>query len=232
MPPTRDQLRLMREYAEAGNAEAQVKLGMCCYAGEGIPQNYREAARLFRLAADQGFADAQSLLALCYMEGTGVLEDMGEGLRLLTLAAEQGHTGCWLILARMNRAAGMPSAAVPREAARLIAQGAQWAEDPSTREAIIAQLSNSADDRNIARTCCIGCGKTEQLQVCAKCLTAKFCSRECQVRMWHAHKPVCRAWAEQKAAAATEAGGASSSALTGPGEEGGDEAEAAAEEQA
>ena len=67
---------------------------------------------------------------------------------------------------------------------------------------MISLIGDSADDRNVARTCCIGCGKTEQLQVCAKCRTAKFCSRECQRRMWPAHKQACNAWAEQKATAA------------------------------
>jgi hypothetical protein len=38
--------------------------------------------------------------------------------------------------------------------------------------------------------------------------------------MWPAHKPACKAWREQKAAAAAEAGGASSSARAEPGEDG------------
>jgi TPR repeat protein len=218
MPPTRDQLRLLREGVEAGDAEAQLMLGLCCYKGDGVPQNYREAARLFRLAADQGYVDAQGWLARCYMQGIGVLQDKGEAVRLLALAAEQGRAHAQLLLAGINRDAGGPAVAVPREAARVVAHKAQLAKDPKTRAAALSMLGDSADDRNVARTCCIGCGKTEQLQVCAKCLTAKFCSRECQRRMWSAHKQACRAWAEQKAAAAAEAGVASSSAQAESGE--------------
>jgi hypothetical protein len=88
----------------------------------------------------------------------------------------------------------------------------QLAEDPEHRAAARVLIAKFADDRNVARTCCIGCGQTEQLQVCAQCTTAKFCSRECQQRMWPAHKPACKEWREQKAAAASGAGGASSSA--------------------
>jgi TPR repeat protein len=210
MPPSRDQLRRMRAGAEAGDAGAQWMLGLCCYEGDGVPQNYREAARLFRLAADQGDAEARHMLALCYIHGHGVQEDVGEAFRLLALAAEQGDAQSQLMLAQLNRAAGGPVAAVPREAARYIAQRAQ-SEDPEAHAAALDMLGLFADDRAFARTCCIGCGKTEQLQVCAKCLTAKFCSRECQQRMWPMHKQACKAWAEQKAAAAAEAGGTSSS---------------------
>jgi TPR repeat protein len=210
MPLSRDELRLVREGAEAGDAVMQYELGRCCYTGDGVPQNYREAARLFRLAADQGDADAHYMLAVCHIQGHGVSMDMGEGERLMALGAEQGHGPSQLAVATMNRAAGGPAATVPRGAARSLAQTAR-SEDPETRAVGLGMLGEFADDRAFARTCCIGCGKTDQLQVCAKCLTAKFCSRECQVRMWPMHKQACKAWAEQKAAAAAEAGGASSS---------------------
>jgi hypothetical protein len=213
LSPSRNELRLLREGADAGDAVAQRELGMCCYEGDGVPQNYHEAVRLFRLAADQGDANAQGMLAACYMAGHGVLKDGGEALRLVTLSAEQGYAPSQLLLANADRAAGDPAVSVPREAARVLAQTVQRTNDPTTREVMLAELGDSAGDRNIARTCCIGCGKTEQLQVCAKCLTAMFCSRECQRRMWPKHKQACKAWAEQKAAAAVETGGASSSAL-------------------
>jgi TPR repeat protein len=230
MPLSRDQLRRLRRGAEAGDAVVQRMLGRCFYDGEGVPQNYHEAARLFRLAADQGDADAQCWLAACYIAGHGVPVDKGEGLRLMDLAAAQGHVPSQLVLARTNRAAGGPAVAVPREAARVLAQTAQRTNDPSIRKTVLAELADSAGDRNIARTCCIGCGKTGHLQVCAKCLTAKFCSRECQQRMWPMHKQACKAWAEQKAATAAETGGASLSALAGPEDEEDEEAEEAAAE--
>jgi hypothetical protein len=119
---------------------------------------------------------------------------------------------------------------VPRDAARYLAQTVQRSQGPKDRAAAIASLGVFADDRAFARTCCIGCGKTEQLQVCAKCRTAKFCSRECQQRMWPKHKQACKAWAVQKGAAAAEAGGASSSAQAADSGEAETEEAAAAEE--
>jgi TPR repeat protein len=115
MPRSRDELRLLREGAGKGDAVAQLTLGLCCYNGDGVPQNYGEAARLFRLAADQGDADGQGLLATCYIQGDGVLKDLGEAARLHSLAADQGNAPSQLALAQLNRAAGGPAVALPRK---------------------------------------------------------------------------------------------------------------------
>jgi TPR repeat protein len=235
MPPsTKDvELRLLRDCAEAGDAWAQLELGRCCYEGDGVPQTYSEAVRYFRLAADQGDAEAQGSLAACYRLGRGVAKNEREAYRLLTLSAEQGYAPSQLLLDNAIRAAEGLDVSVPREDAWVLAQRAQLARDTATRTAILGLLGEHADDRNVARTCCIGCGKTEQLQVCAKCLTAKFCSRECQRRVWPTHMQACRAWAEQKAAAAAEVGEvASSSAQAESGEAGDAEADEAAKEGA
>ena len=50
-----------RPLAEQGDAKAQYNLGVMYVAGQGVTQDYGEAARLLRLAAEQGFAQAQSM---------------------------------------------------------------------------------------------------------------------------------------------------------------------------
>ncbi|KAJ1629277.1 hypothetical protein T492DRAFT_873665 [Pavlovales sp. CCMP2436] len=70
--------------------------------------------------------------------------------------------------------------------------------------ALLLREGRFAGERELVPTCCIGCGKMEQLQTCSKCLTAKFCGAECVRRMWPVHKPGCKAWREEKAAAAAE----------------------------
>ena len=45
------------------------------YYGNGVPQDYAEAAKWFRLAAEQGYTDAQFFLGLVYQDGKGVLQD-------------------------------------------------------------------------------------------------------------------------------------------------------------
>ena len=62
-------------FAEAGYADAQYNLGLMYKNGNGVPQDYAEAARWYRLAANQGHALAQSKLGMMYTIGQGVLQD-------------------------------------------------------------------------------------------------------------------------------------------------------------
>ena len=49
----------VRAKAEAGDAEAQVKLGDMYYFGRGVPKDYTQAVSWYRKAAQQGYAKAQ-----------------------------------------------------------------------------------------------------------------------------------------------------------------------------
>jgi len=77
--------------AEAGDADAQNKLGNMYYTGEGVPKDDAEAVKWARLAADQGLADAQFGLGLMYENGKGVPEDDKEAVKWFRLAADQGN---------------------------------------------------------------------------------------------------------------------------------------------
>ena len=44
--------------------------------GQGVPQDFAEAAKWYRLSADQGYALAQSNLGLMYAKGQGVPQDL------------------------------------------------------------------------------------------------------------------------------------------------------------
>jgi TPR repeat protein len=80
-----------RARAEAGDAEAQVNLGLMYANGEGVPQDAPKAVRWFRLAADQGDESAQYNLGFMYANGRGVPQDHVEAARLYRLAAEEGY---------------------------------------------------------------------------------------------------------------------------------------------
>ena len=80
-----------QKLAEQGNAAAQFNLGSAHYNGQGVTQDYAEAALWYRRAADQGDAKAQFILGLMYDNGQGVAQDYNEAIRLYRNAAENGN---------------------------------------------------------------------------------------------------------------------------------------------
>ena len=64
-----------RQAADQGDAEAQYSLGLMYATGEGVPEDFTQAAAWWRKAADQGHADAQFGLGGMYATGQGVTQD-------------------------------------------------------------------------------------------------------------------------------------------------------------
>ena len=87
-PATR--LIACRTAAEAGHADAQYSLGYIYSTGEGVPQDYAEAAVWYRRAAEAGHVDAQVNLGYMYDMGEGVPQDYAEAAVWYRQAAEQG----------------------------------------------------------------------------------------------------------------------------------------------
>ncbi len=76
--------------AEQGDTKAQYNLAIIYAKGQGVPQDYTEAAKWVRLAAEQGDANAQYNLGVMYAEGQGVIQDYTEAAKWYRLAAERG----------------------------------------------------------------------------------------------------------------------------------------------
>jgi TPR repeat protein len=89
--------------AKKGIIGAQNVLGTMYENGQGVPQNYKEAARWYRLAADQGDGPAQSNLGTLYFTGRGVPQDFREAMRWFRLAADQGRALAQWSLGTMYR---------------------------------------------------------------------------------------------------------------------------------
>ena len=83
-------IELVHPLAEQGYAEAQSMLGYAHYHGEGVPQDYAEAALWYRRAAGQGRAVAQSNLGGMYYRGKGVPQDYVLAYAWLNLAEMSG----------------------------------------------------------------------------------------------------------------------------------------------
>ena len=60
--------------ADAGMMSPQYNLGVMYANGQGVPQDYTEAAKWFTLVAEQGDAKAQFNLGNMYYEGRCVLQ--------------------------------------------------------------------------------------------------------------------------------------------------------------
>lgn len=79
-----------RTAAEQGDAEAQNNLGIMYTLGDGVEQDFGQAAECFRRAAEQGYAEAQNNLGVSYRDGKGVEKDYHQAVNWFRKAAEQG----------------------------------------------------------------------------------------------------------------------------------------------
>ncbi|MBF0283105.1 MAG: sel1 repeat family protein [Magnetococcales bacterium] len=82
----------IRQAAEKGSADAQFVLGAMHFKGDGVPQDYAEAAKWFLLAGEQGDSGAQNNLGLMYSIGKGVPFDRVEALNWYLKAADLGSS--------------------------------------------------------------------------------------------------------------------------------------------
>ena len=69
-----------------------ISLGLCYDSGEGVAQDYAQAAYWYRKAAELGDATAMFNLAVCYADGEGVPQDLAEAARWYRKAAELGNS--------------------------------------------------------------------------------------------------------------------------------------------
>ena len=96
----------LRAAAEAGDSNAQYHLGYSYEHGEGVLQDYDEAAKWYRKAAEAGDVDAQYSLATIY----DIRKDIPHNAaRWYRLAAGQGHAYAQYRLGTMyDRGEGVP----------------------------------------------------------------------------------------------------------------------------
>jgi clan AA aspartic protease (TIGR02281 family) len=84
-------LRLFQQSAtDKGSAIAQFNIATMYANGQGVAQNYAEAAKWYGLSANQGWADAQYGLGLLYANGQGVRQNFVLAYKWFSLSAAQG----------------------------------------------------------------------------------------------------------------------------------------------
>src|SRR5262245_7261479 len=117
----------LRVKAEAGDPKAQAQLGDAYAKGEGVTNNYSEAAKWYRLAAEKGSAEAELGLGQLYEAGQGVSKDLAQAIKLYRQAAEHGLPGAQYTLGFMYEAGrGLPASQT--EAAKWFLRAAEQGE--------------------------------------------------------------------------------------------------------
>ena len=106
-------LRLYRQAADQGSANAQYNLGVMCDRAEGMPKDLEQAARWYRKAADQGDPEAQFNLGVMYERGDGVSKNYEQAVIWYRKAADQGLAYAQANLAGMyGKGHGVPKSYV------------------------------------------------------------------------------------------------------------------------
>lgn len=81
---------IWRPLAEKGDPNAQLKMGVRYYDGNGVRKDYVEALKWYKLSADQGNAKAQVNLGSMYHTGIGVPQNNVDAYKWVSLSALSG----------------------------------------------------------------------------------------------------------------------------------------------
>src|SRR5438105_1740916 len=81
----------LEKLAEAGDPEAQTKLGLAYHDGDGVTADDWKAADWLRRAADQGDGVAQNSLGILYQSGHGVPKDLAQAFAWFRKSASQRY---------------------------------------------------------------------------------------------------------------------------------------------
>ena len=85
------QVETLIERAEQGDPASQYRMGLRYTNGQGVEQDYAQAAAWFGRAAKSGHTEAQYLAGISYYTGRGVGVDQARAVTLFEKAARQGH---------------------------------------------------------------------------------------------------------------------------------------------
>ncbi len=89
------QINEYRKACDGGDAKVCYTFGVIFYVGQGVKQDYKEAAKLFRKACDNGNAKGCYDLGCMQDDGQGVKKNHEEAARLFGKACDGGHAeGC------------------------------------------------------------------------------------------------------------------------------------------
>ena len=98
----KQEILLTDKLAKEGNVDAQYKLGLRFYYGDGLPQSYKNALYWLRKASKAGHVKATTLMGVCYGEGNGVDKSFDKALDYYKSAAKENEPNALYNLAIYN----------------------------------------------------------------------------------------------------------------------------------
>ena len=123
----------LKQVAYAGDARAQVRLGLIYLTGDGVAKDDPEAMKWLRMAADQDNPVGERYLAEMYFKGRGVPADNMEAAKWLRMAADQGDAQSQHNLAVLyTQGLGVP---------RNLREAANWMRKAADQNLADAQLA-------------------------------------------------------------------------------------------
>ncbi|MDE2113151.1 MAG: sel1 repeat family protein [Alphaproteobacteria bacterium] len=84
--------RLLRNPAESGVVDAQLKLAWMYVNARGVPRDFEQALRWYRAAADRGNPDGENWVGVFYQRGWGTPKDDVQAAKWYRKAAEAGNS--------------------------------------------------------------------------------------------------------------------------------------------
>lgn len=103
LPAPQTPEQLPHAQAAAGDAEAQLRLGLRYAEGDGVIQNDKEAAKWLALAAKQGLTEAQYHYGLMLLKGRGVVQDYRAAFNWIEKPALRGYARAQYSLGELYR---------------------------------------------------------------------------------------------------------------------------------
>ena len=81
----------LKEKADNGDANAQLKVGEMYESGTDVQQSYANAFKYYMLASEQGINEAYNYIGLLYQDGLGVEKNFNEAAKYFKKAADNGY---------------------------------------------------------------------------------------------------------------------------------------------
>ena len=100
---TKEEFEQLKQWAEAGEAEAMFNLGVCYAKGLGVVQNDEQAVHWYQKAANLGIAGAMHNLGKYYATGLGVVQDHTKAVYWYQKASDLGNAQAMIDLGNCYR---------------------------------------------------------------------------------------------------------------------------------